>query len=58
MCSLDLPQLAKLDEELRIRLVTAAGMLSRPDRYRRKALGKALDKAQICPSLNRLPARL
>src|SRR5437764_2431024 len=38
----DLPRLAELDEPLRIALVTAAGQLSRPDRYTRKALGKAL----------------
>jgi NAD(P)-dependent dehydrogenase (short-subunit alcohol dehydrogenase family) len=43
----DLPRLAELDEELRIRLVSAAGMLSRPDRYRRKALGKALARARV-----------
>jgi len=38
----DLPRLADLDEELRIRLVRVAGELSRPDRYTRKALSKAL----------------
>src|SRR5438067_12669251 len=43
----DLPRLAELDEELRIRLVSAAGVLSRPDRYRRKALGKALARARV-----------
>ncbi len=43
----DLPRLAQLDEELRIRLVTAAGQLSRPDRYSRKALGKALARARV-----------
>lgn len=43
----DLPQLAALDEDLRVRLVTAAGQLSRPDRYRRKALGKALARARF-----------
>jgi NAD(P)-dependent dehydrogenase (short-subunit alcohol dehydrogenase family) len=43
----DLPRLADLDEELRIRLVTAAGQLSRPDRYSRKALGKALARARV-----------
>jgi NAD(P)-dependent dehydrogenase (short-subunit alcohol dehydrogenase family) len=42
----ELPKLAELDEELRIRLVTAAGQLSRPDRYSRKALGKALARAR------------
>jgi NAD(P)-dependent dehydrogenase (short-subunit alcohol dehydrogenase family) len=43
----DLPRLAELDEELRIRLVSAAGMLSRPDRYKRKALGKALARERV-----------
>jgi NAD(P)-dependent dehydrogenase (short-subunit alcohol dehydrogenase family) len=43
----ELPKLAELDEELRIRLVTAAGQLSRPDRYSRKALGKALARARV-----------
>ncbi|HVK87054.1 MAG TPA: SDR family NAD(P)-dependent oxidoreductase [Kofleriaceae bacterium] len=43
----DLPKLAELDEELRIRLVSAAGQLSRPDRYTRKALGKALTRAKF-----------
>ncbi len=43
----DLAQLAKLDEPLRIRLVSAAGQLARPDRYSRKALGKALARARI-----------
>src|SRR5215470_20398205 len=43
----DLPRLAALDEELRIRLVTAAGQLSRPDRYSRKALGKELARARV-----------
>jgi NAD(P)-dependent dehydrogenase (short-subunit alcohol dehydrogenase family) len=38
----ELPRLADLDEALRIRLVTAAGQLSRPDRYLRKQLGKVL----------------
>jgi NAD(P)-dependent dehydrogenase (short-subunit alcohol dehydrogenase family) len=38
----DLRGLAEIDEPLRIRLVTAAGQLSRPDRYSRKALGKVL----------------
>jgi NAD(P)-dependent dehydrogenase (short-subunit alcohol dehydrogenase family) len=41
-----LPKLAELDEQLRVRLVTAAGQLSRPDRYSRKALGKALARAR------------
>jgi NAD(P)-dependent dehydrogenase (short-subunit alcohol dehydrogenase family) len=40
----DLRTLAELDEALRIRLVTAAGQLSRPDRYSRKALGKVLTR--------------
>jgi NAD(P)-dependent dehydrogenase (short-subunit alcohol dehydrogenase family) len=43
----ELPRLAELDEDLRIRLVTAAGQLSRPDRYSRKALGKALARARV-----------
>ncbi len=43
----DLPKLAELSEELRVRLVAAAGQLSRPDRYRRKALGKALMRARV-----------
>ena len=38
--------LAGLDEGLRIRLLSAAGALSRPDRYTRKALGKALARAR------------
>lgn len=38
----DLARLADLDEDLRVRLTTAAGNLSRPDRYTRKALNKAL----------------
>ena len=43
----DMTSLADLDEELRIRLVSAAGQLSRPDRYTRKALGKALTRARF-----------
>jgi len=43
----DLRQLADLDEDLRIRLVTAAGQVSRPDRYSRKALGKVLARARV-----------
>jgi len=43
----DLKTMAVLDEDLRIRLVTAAGQLSRPDRYSRKALGKALARARF-----------
>jgi NAD(P)-dependent dehydrogenase (short-subunit alcohol dehydrogenase family) len=38
----DLPQLAQIDDELRARLMRAAGRVSRPDRYTRKALSKAL----------------
>ncbi len=43
----DLRKLAPLDEELRIRLVSAAGQLSRPDRYSRRALGKELTRAKF-----------
>jgi NAD(P)-dependent dehydrogenase (short-subunit alcohol dehydrogenase family) len=43
----ELPKLAQLDEALRIRLVTAAGQLSRPDRYMRKALGKRLMRDRV-----------
>jgi NAD(P)-dependent dehydrogenase (short-subunit alcohol dehydrogenase family) len=43
----DMRQLADLDEALRIRLVSAAGQLARPDRYSRKALGKALARARL-----------
>jgi len=43
----DLRSLAELDEPLRIRLVTAAGQLSRPDRYSRKALGKVLARQRV-----------
>ncbi len=43
----DLRRLSELDEDVRIRLVTAAGRLSRPDRYSRKALGKALVRARV-----------
>ncbi|HEX4416788.1 MAG TPA: SDR family oxidoreductase [Kofleriaceae bacterium] len=43
----DLRSLAELDEALRIRLVTAAGQLSRPDRYSRKALGKVLARQRV-----------
>jgi NAD(P)-dependent dehydrogenase (short-subunit alcohol dehydrogenase family) len=38
----DLSSLAELDDETRRRLVNAAGAVSRPDRYTRKALSKAL----------------
>ena len=43
----DMPRLAQLDEPLRIRLVSAAGQLARPDRYSRKALGKALARERL-----------
>lgn len=43
----DLRKLAELDEPLRIRLVSAAGQLSRPDRYSRKALGKVLARQRV-----------
>lgn len=43
----DLPRLAELPEATRVRLVAAAGQLSRPDRYSRKALGKALVRARV-----------
>ena len=43
----DLKLLSELDEPTRVRLVTAAGVLSRPDRYSRKALGKALVRARV-----------
>ncbi|TMQ03282.1 MAG: oxidoreductase, partial [Deltaproteobacteria bacterium] len=43
----DLRALAEIDEPLRIRLVTAAGQLSRPDRYSRKALGKVLTRQRF-----------
>ena len=43
----DLRALAELDEALRIRLVTAAGLLSRPDRHSRKALGKVLARQRF-----------
>src|SRR5262245_59097859 len=43
----DLRSLAELDEGLRIRLVTAAGQLSRPDRHSRKALGKVLARQRF-----------
>ncbi len=41
----DMAKLADLDEPTRIRLVSAAGQLARPDRYQKKALGKALHRA-------------
>jgi NAD(P)-dependent dehydrogenase (short-subunit alcohol dehydrogenase family) len=43
----DLRSLAELDEALRVRLVTAAGQLSRPDRYSRKNLGKVLARQRV-----------
>jgi NAD(P)-dependent dehydrogenase (short-subunit alcohol dehydrogenase family) len=43
----DLTKLAALDEPLRIRVSKAAGELSRPDRYSRKALGKALTRQKF-----------
>ncbi len=43
----DLRKLADLDEDLRIRLSTAAGQLSRPDRYQRKQLGKVLARQRF-----------
>ena len=43
----DMRRLADIDEDLRIRLVTAAGQLTRPDRYTRKALGKALTRQKF-----------
>jgi len=43
----NLKVLAELDEATRIRLVTAAGQLSRPDRYSRKALGKVLARQRV-----------
>ncbi|MDX2094015.1 MAG: SDR family NAD(P)-dependent oxidoreductase [Kofleriaceae bacterium] len=43
----DMRRLAEIDEDLRIRLVTAAGQLTRPDRYTRKALGKALTRQKF-----------
>ncbi|MEO8840645.1 MAG: SDR family oxidoreductase [Kofleriaceae bacterium] len=43
----DLRKLADLDEDLRIRLSTAAGKLSRPERYQRKNLGKVLARQRF-----------
>jgi NAD(P)-dependent dehydrogenase (short-subunit alcohol dehydrogenase family) len=43
----DLRRLAQLDEPTRIRLVSAAGQLARPDRYSRKALAKVLARQRI-----------
>ncbi|MFN0247776.1 MAG: SDR family NAD(P)-dependent oxidoreductase [Kofleriaceae bacterium] len=43
----DLRRLAELPEEVRIRLVSAGGQLSRPDRYSRKQLGKVLARQRV-----------
>jgi len=43
----DLTKLAELDEPLRIRVSKAAGEIARPDRYTRKALGKALTRQKF-----------
>ncbi len=43
----DLRQLADLPEEIRIRLLTAAGQVSRPDRYKRKQLAKVLARQKV-----------
>ena len=43
----DLSRLAALDEDTRIRLVTAAGLIARPDRYMRKALAKRLLRDRV-----------
>ena len=43
----DLRALAQLDEDTRLRLVSAAGQLSRPDRYSRKQLGKVLARQRV-----------
>src|SRR5450755_1044838 len=43
----DLRKLADLDEDLRIRLSTASGKLSRPERYQRKNLGKVLARQRF-----------
>jgi NAD(P)-dependent dehydrogenase (short-subunit alcohol dehydrogenase family) len=40
----DIRRLADIDEALRIKLVSLAGALSRPDRYTRRALGKAISR--------------
>ncbi|HEX4417741.1 MAG TPA: SDR family oxidoreductase [Kofleriaceae bacterium] len=42
----DLTRLAELDDDDRHRLVIAAGRISRPDRYTRAALGKAVARAR------------
>ncbi len=43
----DLRNLAQVPEPQRIRLVAAAGQLSRPDRYSRKQLGKVLARQRV-----------
>ncbi len=43
----DLTALARLDEATRVRLATATGVVSRPDRYTRRALGKALVRERV-----------
>jgi NAD(P)-dependent dehydrogenase (short-subunit alcohol dehydrogenase family) len=42
----DLARLAELDDDDRRRLIIAAGQVSRPDRYTRAALGKAVTRAR------------
>lgn len=42
----DLTRLTEIDDDLRRRLVMAAGQISRPDRYTRAALGKAVVRAR------------
>ncbi|MBC7978616.1 MAG: oxidoreductase, partial [Myxococcales bacterium] len=42
----DLARLAELDHDDRHRLVVAAGRISRPDRYTRAALSKAIVRAR------------
>lgn len=49
----DLRQLAHLDEPTRVRLATAAGALSRPDRYTRKALSKELTRQRVAQKRER-----
>lgn len=43
----DFARLADLDEALRVRLVAAAGLVSRPDRYKKKALSKAMARDRV-----------
>ena len=43
----DLRRLAEMDEPTRIRLVSAAGKLARPDRYSRKNLAKVLARQRV-----------